>query len=181
MELPRNRGLRRGALEPLRLSLRLEAVVGGPGPHTVSPLQAGQTFALQGLDVLSAAAKMVERTVVGHPGFGSLNCLPQCQGLPSPGQGPAHGGGGLSGHKDILVRQAASDTGREGHPGGPRAHNSRSPPATSRGRRGIYSSQWPPRVGQSAGAMTQAAPLRSPALADSLTATPHSRAFLDKQ
>lgn len=57
---------------------------------------------------------------------------------------------------------APSDTGREGPPRRPRAHSSRSPPAPSRGRSGIYSSQWPPRVGQSAGAVMQAAPLGSP-------------------
>lgn len=50
--------------------------------------------------------------------------------------------------------------------------------ATSRGRSGIYSSQRPPRVQKSAGAVAQAVPLRSPGPHWLLHTSPHSRACL---
>lgn len=72
--------------------------------------------------------KLVELPVVGDPGSWKTQgleaaavtlsagvCLPKA--LP--------GGDGLAGRKGVLVRQALSNMGREGHPEGPRAHNSR--------------------------------------------------------
>lgn len=65
---------------------------------------AWQAFDLGGPGIPGACCRVVERMVVGH-GLGSRSRRPpQCGGLPSPGRGCAHRGGGLSSCKDILVR-----------------------------------------------------------------------------
>lgn len=164
--------------EPSLLSLRPE--VGGLGAESAawgaaSPLPACQDFGLLGPGVLNTCHKMVEMLAMGGWGPEATAVSLSVGAFPLLARAPLRVGR-LPGCKDVLVRQARPNR-QGGVPGGPRAHDSRSPPATSRGRNDIYSSLWPPRVGKSAGAGTQATPLQVPwlSLSPSLPTPPRRR------
>lgn len=72
--------------------------------------------------------KLVELPVVGDPGSWKTQGLAAVAITLSAGVcllRALPGGDGLAGCKDVLFRQALSNIGKEGHPEGPRAHNSR--------------------------------------------------------
>lgn len=124
------------------------------------------------------ALKLVEMPVVGDSGFGSRSSRPLCCGF--PGEGPA-GSVGLTRCKDLLVRQALPNSGRGRAPRRPRTHSSRTLPATSGGRSGIYSSQRPLRMEKSAELWRRPSSSGPLALALSLIATPTPEPAWDQQ
>lgn len=126
---------------PLGFRVRLQWVVSG---LHLSPLQPGRPSILGGPGIPWLCCRVAERMVVTAGWEAAAARSPQCGVFPAPAGAVLTVGVGSS-CKDILVRLLPLML-LGGCPGGPRAHNSRSPPAPSEAG-AIYSSQRPPEGG----------------------------------